>query len=80
VLKEPPPEVLLADLAEGGLKWSVTVWTGTAQLKQARDQAIAAVRDALRDGKIDGPVPLTAVRLLDRPVSMPGPATSDRHA
>jgi small conductance mechanosensitive channel len=80
VLKEPPPEVLLADLAEGGLKWSVTVWTGTAQLKQARDQAIAAVRDALRDGKIDGPVPLTAVRLLDRPVSMPGPAASDRHA
>jgi small conductance mechanosensitive channel len=80
VQKEPPPEVLLADLAEGGLKWSVTVWAETSHLKTARDQAIAAVRDALMAGKIDGPVPVTAVRLLDRPVPMPGPPASDRHA
>jgi small conductance mechanosensitive channel len=68
VLKDPAPEVLLADLEGGGLKWSITVWAGTAQLKQARDQAIAAVRDALRAEKIAGPVPMTTIRMLDRSV------------
>jgi small conductance mechanosensitive channel len=80
VLEDPPPEVLLADLEGGGLKWSVTVWASTAQLKQARDQAIAAVRDALRDEKIAGPVPVTSIRLLDRPLPLPGPIPSDRQA
>ncbi|HET8946019.1 MAG TPA: mechanosensitive ion channel family protein, partial [Candidatus Polarisedimenticolia bacterium] len=71
VLRDPAPEVLLVDLADGGLKWSVTVWAETELLKQARDQAIAAVRDALRLEKIGGAVPVTTVRLLDRPVGPP---------
>lgn len=68
VVPDPPPVVLLVDLAEGGLKWSITVWAGTAALNPARDQAIAAVRDALRLEKITPPAPVTNVRMLDRPV------------
>jgi small conductance mechanosensitive channel len=67
VLKEPAPLALLVDMADGGLKWSVTVWAETALLPQARDQAIAAVRDALRAERIGAAVPVTTVRLLDRP-------------
>ena len=67
VVKEPAPAAVLADLLDAGLKWSITVWAETKQLNQARDQAIAAVRDALRDGKVGGPVHVTTVRLLDRP-------------
>ena len=78
VLREPAPDVLLSDLADGGLKWSITVWGETKQLKQARDQAIAAVRDAMRAEKIGAPVAVTTVRLLDRPSSLQGPASSDR--
>jgi len=65
--KDPAPQALLVDLAEGGLKWSVTVWAETSRLPQARDQAIAAVRDALAREQIGRPVPVTTVRLLDRP-------------
>jgi len=67
VAPDPPPVVLLVDLAEGGLKWSIAVWAETAKLNPARDQAIAAVRDALRLEKITSPAPVTHVRMLDRP-------------
>jgi small conductance mechanosensitive channel len=67
VVKDPAPLALLVDLAEGGLKWSVTVWAETARLPQARDEAIAAVRDALRAERIVPPAPVTNVRMLDRP-------------
>ncbi len=53
------------------LVMGITVWAETALLKQARDQAIAAVRDALRLEMIGGAVPVTTVRLLDRPVGPP---------
>jgi small conductance mechanosensitive channel len=66
VLADPSPEVLLVDLVDGGLKWSITVWAETPRLKQARDEAIAAVRDALRTERIGGAVPVTTVRLLER--------------
>jgi small-conductance mechanosensitive channel len=68
VLPDPAPAVLLVDLAEGGLKWSIMVWAETDRLNEARDQAIAAVRNALRVGKIGGAMPVTTVRLLDRTV------------
>jgi small conductance mechanosensitive channel len=68
VLKDPPPEILLEDLLDGGLKWSITVWADTKALKRARDQAIAAVRDALSQERIGGSSVVTTVRLLDRPV------------
>jgi len=65
-LKEPRPEVLLADLADGGLKWSIKVWAETPLLNRARDEAIAAVRDALAQSGIGPPVQVTTVRLLDQ--------------
>jgi small conductance mechanosensitive channel len=65
-LKEPAPEVLLADLSDGGLKWSIKVWADTALLNRARDEAITAVRDALAQSGIGPPVPVTTVRLLDQ--------------
>ena len=68
VLPDPPPEILLVDLLDGGLKWSITVWAETRALKPARDQAIAAVRDALRQERIGGAALVTTVRLLDRQV------------
>jgi small conductance mechanosensitive channel len=67
VLKDPPPAALLSDMAEGGLKWSITVWSETPTLPAARDQAITAVRDALARDGIPGPTPVTTIRLLDRP-------------
>jgi small-conductance mechanosensitive channel len=67
VLKDPGPQTELTDMLADGLKWSITVWAETQQLGKARDQAIAAVRDALRLEKIGGPTPVTTVRLLDRP-------------
>jgi small conductance mechanosensitive channel len=67
VLKDPAPAALLSDMAEGGLKWSITVWSDTPALPQTRDEAIAAVRDALALDKIAGPSPVTTIRLLDRP-------------
>lgn len=68
VLKDPVPVALLSDLADGGLKWAITVWAETKLLNQARDQTIAAVRDALARDRIGAPAPVTTVRLLDRPV------------
>lgn len=68
VVEVPAPEALLVDLAEGGLKWSVTVWAETRQLPRARDQAIAAVRHALTTERVAGAAPITTVRLLDRSV------------
>jgi small conductance mechanosensitive channel len=68
IVKAPAPVALLVDLADGGLKWSITVWAETTRLPKARDEAIAAVRDALRSERIGGPVPVTTVRLLDRTV------------
>jgi small conductance mechanosensitive channel len=69
-VREPAPVALLVDLSDGGLKWSITVWAETARLPKARDEAIAAVRDALRAERIGGPVPITTVRLLDAPPRM----------
>jgi len=66
VLKDPPPAVLLADMAEGGLKWSITVWGETPTLPQTRDEAITAVRDALAHDRIPGPSPVTTIRVLER--------------
>ena len=66
VLKDPPPAVLLADMAEGGLKWSSTVWGETPTLPQTRDEAITAVRDALAHDRIPGPSPVTTIRVLER--------------
>ena len=67
MLQDPPPTALLADLLDGGLKWSITVWGETAKLDRARDEAIAAVRDAIAKNGINGPSPVTTIRLLDRP-------------
>ncbi len=67
VLEEPAPSALLADMADGGLKWAITVWGETALLGRARDEAITAVRDALAHEGIAGPSPVTTIRLLDRP-------------
>jgi len=69
-VRDPAPVALLVDFAEGGLKWSITVWAETLLLPQARDEAIAAVRDALVKEKIGRPVPVTTVRLLDAPPRM----------
>ena len=80
VLKDPAPVALLTDLADGGMKWAVTVWAETQRLNKARDQAIAAVRDALRGAGIGGPVPVTTVRLLERPGPSDRPPISDRPA
>ena len=66
VQRDPAPLPLIVDVADGGLKWSITVWSETDRLPQARDEAIAAVRDALRAEKIGGAMPITTVRLLDR--------------
>jgi small conductance mechanosensitive channel len=65
VLKDPAPKVVLADLIDGGLKWSITVWAETRLLERARDEAITAVRDAVAREGIAGPLPVTTVRLLD---------------
>jgi small conductance mechanosensitive channel len=82
VLKEPGPEVLLADLADGGLKWSIKVWAETKLLNRARDEAITAARDALAQAGIGAPVPVTTVRLLeqagDRSISLIPNAMDDR--
>jgi len=64
VLREPVPRILVHDLLDGGLKWSITVWAETPTLHQARDQAITAVRDALAHDQIGGPTQVTTVRLL----------------
>lgn len=66
VLKDPAPSALLADMADGGLKWAITVWGETSLLDRARDEAIAAVRDALAQAGIAGPSPVTTIRLLER--------------
>ena len=67
VLKDPAPTALLTDLADGGLKWSITVWSETPVLDRTRDEAISAVCDALARDKIPGPTPVTTIRMLDRP-------------
>jgi small conductance mechanosensitive channel len=64
VLREPSPEILVDDLLDGGLRWSITVWAETPALKRARDEAITAVRDALAHDRIGGPKQVTTVRLL----------------
>lgn len=64
VLREPVPEILVNDLVDGGLKWSITVWSETPALNRARDEAITAVRDALAHDQIGGPTQVTTVRLL----------------
>jgi small conductance mechanosensitive channel len=74
VLPEPAPEILVDDLFDGGLKWSITIWAGTVALKRARDEAITAVRDALAHDQIGGPTQLTTVRLLGAAGS--GPAAT----
>jgi hypothetical protein len=53
-------------MAEGGLKWSITVWGETPTLPQTRDEAITAVRDALAHDRIPGPSPVTTIRVLER--------------
>jgi small conductance mechanosensitive channel len=67
VLQDPRPTALLADMLDGGLKWSITVWGETGMLDRARDEAITAVRDAMVKNGINGPSPVTTIRLLDRP-------------
>jgi small conductance mechanosensitive channel len=67
VVQDPPPKALLIDMPDGGLKWSITVWFETANLDQARDEAIEAVRDAMAKNGIAGPTPVTTIRMLDRP-------------
>lgn len=67
VLHDPRPTVLLVDMVEGGLKWSITVWGETTKLDRARDEAIRSVRDAMARGGITHPSPVTTVRLIDRP-------------
>jgi small conductance mechanosensitive channel len=67
VLKDPAPTALLTDMADGGLKWSITVWAETPMLDRTRDEAITAVRDALARDGIPRPTPVTTIRLLDRP-------------
>ncbi len=74
VLREPVPEILVNDLFDGGLKWSITVWSQTPALNRARDEAITAVRDALAHDQIGGPTQVTTVRLLGSAESRP-PAT-----
>jgi small conductance mechanosensitive channel len=76
-LKEPAPDVLLADLTGGGLKWQITVWAETKLLNRARDEAITAVRDALAHEGIGAPVQVTTVRLLDHPGDRPGQQIRD---
>ena len=74
VLREPAPQILVNDLFDGGLKWSITVWSESPALNRARDEAITAVRDALAHDQIGGPTQVTTVRLLGSGASSP-PAT-----
>lgn len=69
VLKDPPPQTLVVDLADFSVKIRVWWWTEPPQrlnVLQVQDEVLAAVKKALIDNGIDLPFPTHQVLLHDQ--------------
>lgn len=65
VIKDPPPQVLLVELAASSVNFEVLFWTGAEQANviRARDRVASGIKLALDKAGIDIPYPHTVVIL-----------------
>ena len=64
VLRQPPPEALLAGFGSGSLDFILRVWVSYDRAVEARSDLVAAVDVGLREARIAIPVPLQQVRTV----------------
>lgn len=63
ILSDPAPEVVLLELADSSVNWSVRVWTTTADFGLVKQRTLRAVKLALDQANIEIPFPQMDVNL-----------------
>jgi small conductance mechanosensitive channel len=65
VLKEPPPNVGLSELADSSLTLSIQPWVAVRDIETARPELYRSIIERFRAGKIEVPFPQREIRLLN---------------
>ena len=80
ILSEPAPEVVLLELADSSVNWSVRAWATTTEFGLVKQRTIRAVKLALDQAGIEIPFPQMDVNLRGpATVSISQPANAANH-